>query len=478
MNHAELLVHGHFIGGPCDQSVGKEVSRNPWNGESVGTYAEGDWGVMRVALESSAEAFDSWSRTSVRERAELLQRIAQAIAERKEELSLLLCAEVGKPITLARAEVERTILTFQLAAGAADVMAFKSQDLSYDKRSAGLYGGFKPIPRGPVLAIVPYNWPLNLTAHKIAPALLAGCTVVVKPSPLAAVTTLTLCRLIHEVGLPAGVLNAVTCMPAEAEKAAKAEQVKVVSFTGSAPVGWHLKDILPRKKLLLELGGNAYGIVCADADLSASAAKLAAGAFSYAGQICISVQNIRVDKKIRAEFQQLLIGQIENLGVGDPLNEGTVCGPMIHAAAKAALLEKLVDQELLTGPIRHEGNLLHPILVEARDPNSPIVTEEIFGPVATLSSFESVEEALSEINRSRWGIHAGVFTEDASLARAAIDALKVGGVVHNSAPTLRFDSLPYGGTKESGWGREGVQFAVQEYCELKSFVSDHPIQLD
>ncbi len=469
-----MLIDGFFVGGPCDQSVGKQVIRAPFTGKIVGTAAEGGWSELKACLDAADEAFGDWRRSSRSVRQDLLRNVAKIVRERSEELSELLALEVGKPITASRGEVARLALTFDLAADQVAKFGVKSISLDQDPRGEGYQGSVLRFPLGVIFCIVPYNWPYNLTAHKIAPALAAGNTVIVKPSPLAPLSTLALIRILHEAGCPPGVVNAWNGHSSLAQKALADPRVKMLSFTGSATVGWKLKELLPDRKVTLELGGDASAIICRDADLDWATKRVVAGAFSYAGQICISIQHVLIDSAIYEQAKSMLVAQTRECPTGDPMLASTVCGPMISSEAAdrvMAAIEEAVEMgaKLLAGGGRH-GNVIQPTLLENVSAEVALGREEAFGPVLTISSFETTDEAVKQVNASQYGIHTGVFTSDFRLAESMFRDLEVGGVVINDFPTLRFDNMPYGGVKRSGFGREGVRYAMEEMSELKSLV--------
>ncbi|ARU44903.1 hypothetical protein CCB81_12420 [Armatimonadetes bacterium Uphvl-Ar2] len=469
MIHRELLLNGVFLGGPCDQGIGKEIAVSPWDGRRIGTFAEGGWAEMDAALDCATQAVDTYRKTTMAERGELLQRIGEAVTQREEELTELLVQEVGKPITAARAEVKRTALTFRLAADLARNLEPDTVDLSYDPRGANYRGEVRRRPVGPVLAIVPWNWPYNLAAHKIAPALLAGCPVILKPSTAAALCTLTLARLIHECGCPAGVVNAIASPNAIAEKAVRDPRAKFVSFTGSEAVGWRLKELVPDRKVSLELGGDASAVLCQDADLDHALPLVLNGAFAYAGQICISVQHLRVHESLVDEVVARLVPMIENLSCGDPALESTVVGPVINSSAanriEAALASAAAGGAKILAGGQRTGNLVSPTLICDLPAGHTLACDEVFGPVLTLSTFATDAEAMGQVNAGRFGLQAGVFTASKDRAELYIEDLEVGGVVINDVPTVRFDAMPYGGVKRSGFGREGVRSAYEEMSE-------------
>ncbi|MDR3692144.1 MAG: aldehyde dehydrogenase family protein [Fimbriimonas sp.] len=472
--HAELLVDGYFVGGPCDQSIGKLVLRSPYDGKLVGTAAEGAWPELRACIDGADAAFESWRRTSRQTRRDLLRRVAELVRERHDELAEILTLEIGKPITASRGEVDRLALTFDFAADLVLTYGLESVPLDLDPRGFEYRCEVERFPRGVVFCIVPYNWPYNLAAHKIAPALATGNTVIVKPSPLAPISTLTLLRLIHEAGCPAGVINGWNGPASLAEKALADPRIKMLSFTGSEAVGWHLRSVVTDRPVSLELGGDAYAIVCEDADLEWATKRIVAGAFSYAGQICISIQHVLVHRSNYDSFRERLIAATESCPFGDPSDSATVCGPLISDEA-ATKVESMIQEALDTGAKclaggRRHGRVVTPTLLEGVAPNAKLSAEEAFGPVLTLDPFDDVSEAIAKVNRSRFGIQSGVFTNDIRVAEQAFRELEVGGVIVNDFPTLRFDNMPYGGVKRSGFGREGVRYAMDEMTEPKTFV--------
>ena len=470
-----MLLAGSFVGGPCDGSVGKTVVRAPWDGTIVGTAAEGGESELRAALDAANEAFPAWRESSRRKRQTLLRRVAALVRERREELSELLAREVGKPITLARGETDRLAVTFDLGADALADWGLESAPLDLDPRGGEYRAVVQRFPLGVVFGIVPYNWPLNLAAHKLVPALAAGNTVVLKPSGRSPLSTLLLAHIVHEAGCPPGVLNVWNGPSRLLAPHLASERVAMVSFTGSPRVGWGLKRDLPEKRVSLELGGDATAIVAADADLDWALRRCVEGAFNYAGQICISIQHLLVERAIYDSFRERLVAATEDFPTGYPLDPTVLCGPLVGAEAvekvEGFVNEALADGARLLTVRRREGNVLWPMLMEGVPETARLAHEEVFGPVVTLEPFDDWEAALARVNRSRYGIHAGVFTRDAGRIERAFRTLEVGGVVANDYPTLRFDALPYGGVKRSGFGREGVRWAMDEMSELKTLVT-------
>jgi acyl-CoA reductase-like NAD-dependent aldehyde dehydrogenase len=472
--HAEMLIDGFFIGGPCDQAVGKEVIRAPYDGKIVGTAAEGGWSELKTCLDAAHDAFQTWQHSPRHQRQTLLRNIARIVRERSEELAELLTKEVGKPITASRGEVARLALTFDYAADLVTTFGLESLPVDTDPRGTGYRCTVEHFPLGVIFCIVPYNWPYNLTAHKIAPALATGNTVVVKPSPLAPLSTLTLLRIIHEAGCPPGVVNGWNGHPSLAQRALADPRVRMLSFTGSAAIGWKLKELMPDRRVALELGGDASVIICEDANLDWAIQRTVAGAFGYAGQICISIQHVLIQSTVYEQVKQRLIDAATLCLSGDPMLPTTVCGPLISSSAAdkvMAMIEEATAKgaTILAGGTR-EGNIIHPTLIENVSDGTQLACEEAFGPVLTIAPFETLDDAIKQVNASQYGIQAGVFTESASNAEKAYRTLEVGGVIINDYPTLRFDNMPYGGVKRSGFGREGVQYTMAEMTTPKTLL--------
>jgi acyl-CoA reductase-like NAD-dependent aldehyde dehydrogenase len=483
MIHAEMLIDGHFIGGPCDQATGKQVVRAPYGGHVVGSAAEGGWEELEACISSAHQAFQTWKTSPRGERQKLLRRIAATVRERSEELTDLLTNEIAKPVTWSKGEVDRLALTFDYAADLVSTYGFESIPLDVDPRGKGYRCTVERFPFGPIFCMAPYNWPFNLTAHKVAPALATGNTVVIKTSPLAPLCTLQLARLIHECGAPPGVINAWNGPDTHVSKALADPRIKMLSFTGSAKVGWMLKAQVPDRKVLVELGGDAMAIVCEDADLDWTTQRLIAGGYGYAGQICISVQHVLAQKAIYEQLKDRLIKATKNCPTGDPSDPKTVCGPLISEAAAQkvmAMVNEAVQAgaKILAGGDL-QGNLLQPTLIETVPETTALAKEEVFGPVLTLTSFDTLDQAIQRVNRSQYGIQAGIFTINQDQANKAYREIDTGGVIVNDYPTLRFDNMPYGGVKRSGFGREGVRYAMDEMTEPKTLVvrtpkSGHP----
>ena len=390
--------------------------------------------------------------------------------------SVTRAAEAGKPLAFAEAETERARLTFRFAAALA--LADEGRGIAMDASApgAGHVGMVKRFPIGVILGITPFNFPLNLVAHKVAPCLATGNTMVLKPSPKAPLSSLLLAEVLEAAGVPAGQINVVPFPVEHIPPLLDDPRIRMISFTGSAAVGWQIKSQAVRKKVALELGGNAAVVVEPDCDWLAAIPKIAAAAYGYAGQSCISVQRILVHKEICAPFREALVAFIaDKIIVGDPLGKFTVVGPMIDREAREKILGWIKQAQgqgarLLT-PLRVESrSLLFPILLENVPADCSVLREEAFAPLAVLQSYDSFPQALACVNSSDFGLQAGVFTTDVRKALLAFDELEVGGVMIGQVPTFRTENMPYGGVKESGFGREGVRYAMEEMTEPRSLV--------
>jgi len=450
------------------------VSPQDPGGPPVARCALGGAEAMERLTARSVSAQTAWTRSSRRLRGQLLSSISEGIERKRAEFVQRILEEAGKPISFADVEVSRAVSTFRVAADEARALA--GRELPLDSESSGEPFGRGIqfwVPRGPVLAIGPFNFPLNLLAHKVAPALAAGCTVALKPPPQAPGPGF----LLHEVfvecakalGVSEDVFQVFQAEPASVEIAVKDPRFTTLSFTGSDRVGWKLRDLAQRKKVLLELGGNAAVIIAEDADLDRAALRCAFGAFAYAGQICISVQRIFVQENVREAFLELFVRETLKLPVGDPAQTGTVVGPVIDAGA-ANRIENWIERATKSGAralVRgsRQGQFLSPTILLDVPESEPAWCEEVFGPLACVQSFRTFPEAIDGVNRSRYGLQAGVFTRSLENARLAAAGIEAGGVWVNEVPTVRVDSMPYGGVKDSGLGREGLKSAIEEFSE-------------
>ena len=407
-------------------------------------------------------------------RARILAAAADAVEKDAEAFARLIVEEVKKPLKEARREAARAAFTLRWAAEEARRINGEVLPLDLDASSEGRYALVKRVPRGPALFITPFNFPLNLVAHKIAPAVAAGLPFILKPDPRAPRTAEKLIGALVEAGWPAEAALVASGDIPVVEALVRDDRLRILSFTGSTKAGWHLKSISGKKHCVLELGGNAGVFVGADADLPWAAARCAWGAYAYSGQTCISVQRIVVEKSIHSEFRKLLVQNIQELKLGDPADETTDVGPLIDEAS-AARVEEWIKEAVAGGAKlwaggNRTGALLPPALLENAPASCRLSCEEAFGPVATLEAFDSRERALDCLAEGRYGLQAGIFSNDLAFVHRAFDRLSVGGLIVNDVPTYRADAAPYGGTRDSGTGREGVRWAIEEYTERKTLV--------
>jgi len=443
--------------------------RSPFDNSLVGVTFAPDDSQVEAAVHEAVAVFSQMAKLPSYRRAEILRRIADGIESRREEFVRTMALEAGKPRKACAVEVDRAILNFRAAAEEASRIEGELRPLDMMPATKNRWGIVRRFPVGPVLAITPFNFPLNLVGHKVAPAFAAGCTIVVKPAPQTPLCALLLAEAVQEAGTPAGAFAVLPASVTQAEGMVRDERFRMLSFTGSTTVGWKLKSIAGRKRVALELGGNAGVIVHSDANLELAADRCAQGGFSYAGQTCISVQRIFVQRSVEKKFTDLLVERVKALVVGDPLDPNTDVGPLISRGAAERVDDWVSDAiaggaKALCGRRRRDSLLDPTVLVNTR-PGMPVNCEEIFGPVVTVSPYDSFDEALLSINDPRFGLQAGVFTRDIGHIFRAYEQIEVGGLMVNEVPTFRVDTMPYGGSKESGLGREGPRYAIEEMTE-------------
>ncbi|MFN0008355.1 MAG: aldehyde dehydrogenase family protein [Planctomycetota bacterium] len=466
------------IGGELRDGIGVETVGDPFDGSAVGEVCVGGRDEIEAAIAAAASAFAVTRRMPAFERAAILERTAAAIRARGEELADLIARESGKPIRFARAEVARAVVTFTL--GASECRTWRGEVLPIDlearpdRSTEGRLALATRVPRGPVAAISPFNFPLNLIAHKLAPAIAVGASIVLKPPPQCPLTGFELAAILDEAGLPPGALNVVHCSPAVAQRMVEDERMAVLSFTGSDVVGWKLKALAGKKQVLLELGGNATCVVDEGVDLDSVLEPIVLGAWANAGQVCIRVQRILVHASLYERFLEVFVGRTKRLAVGDPLDPETVVGPLIeerHVDRVLAWIEeaRAGGARILCGGAR-SGRGITPAVITGASPGMKVCREEVFGPVAVVEPFDDFRRAIESCNASRFGLQAGIFTRDLGRALEAYRDLQYGGVMINDVPTFRVDNFPYGGTKDSGFGREGVRYAMEEMSEPKVLV--------
>jgi len=470
MREMKLFLCGERRDGSDVMSV-----HSPFDGREVARVARGGPAELEAAAAAAERAARTMAALPAVERVAILERASALVGELREPLAEIICEEAGKPIALARVEVERCRDTFTEAAAVARHPEVEACDLSGCASGAGRLGLVRRVPVGPILAITPFNFPLNLVAHKLAPAIAAGCPVVLKPASQTPSPSLMLADILAESGLPVGGLAVIPSRGADAQELASDERFALLTFTGSPVVGWRLKELAWRRRVTLELGGNAAVVVEPDVDdVDDIARRIAAGAYGYAGQSCISVQRVLVHEDLYMSMRRALTEATEAIAYGDPSHDGVVCGPLIDEANAERVMQWIGDAReaggrLLTGGER-DGNVISPTLLEEVPDDQPVVADEVFGPVACLDAYEDFEQALLMVNDSRYGLQAGIFTNDISKVQAAWAHLEVGGIIAGDVPTWRTDPMPYGGVKGSGAGREGPRYAWREMTEERLLV--------
>ncbi|HZT95986.1 MAG TPA: aldehyde dehydrogenase family protein [Chloroflexota bacterium] len=464
-----LLIGGEPVITPQRVDV-----RSPYDDAVVGRTYEAAGEDVEAAVCSVDRGFETMRTLPSYRRAEILQGIAGRIQEQREDLARTMALESGKPIRDARLEVDRAVLTMTTAAGESVRLYGDTIPLDVLPSARGRVGITRRFPLGPVLAITPFNFPLNLVCHKLGPAIAAGDSMLIKPAPKTPLSALALAQIAYDSGLPPEGLSVILSSNADAQKLVADERFKALSFTGSDIVGWRLKSLAGKKRVILELGGNAGVIADDSADVELAAQRVAAGGFGYAGQSCISVQRTYVHKAVFGEFADRLASLAGRLKLGNPLDEDTELGPMINPEATERIeswINEAMTQgaEVLAGG-HARGSIFEPTVLSGAPPTARVCGDEAFAPVISLFPFSDFSEALDSVNNSRFGLQAGIFTRRLDHAMAAFERLDVGGVVVNDVPTFRVDPMPYGGVKDSGLGREGLRYAIEELTELKLLV--------
>lgn len=462
---------------------------SPYQDEVVGECFQADHAQAAAAIEGAAKAFEYTRQMPRYERASILDSLANLIARDKEALAQLIAREAGKPLFDARGEVSRSVLNCRGAAEEAkrvaahevpldmdgDVARYQSvvtttareETRSVDNRIAMA----KLFPLGPVLAIAPFNFPLNLTLHKVAPAIAAGNSVILKPSPQAPLTALWLGRLLLEAGMPEEAISVLPCDNSVAELMVRDPRIRMVSFTGSANVGWYLKSIAPKVRMTLELGGNGAVLIDETGDIEYAAQRSARGANVYAGQYCIGVQRIVVHESRYEEFVERLLHEVASLKVGDPLDEATDLGPVIDEDSAVRISTWIAEAEaqgakILTGG-RRDRAVVSPTVIAATSPQMKVEQEEIFGPVCTVRPYRQWDDGIAMLNDSKYGLQTGIFTRDIGRALSAMPEVETGGLMINDVPIFRIDNMPFGGVKDSGFGLEGTRYAIESMMQMK-----------
>jgi acyl-CoA reductase-like NAD-dependent aldehyde dehydrogenase len=452
--------------------------RDKFTGEVATRVAMADPEAIDEGIACAHAAKEAMAALPAYKRQEVLEHCVERFKARFDELAYSLCVEGGKPIKDSRGEVTRLIDTFKIAAE--DAVNITGEVLTLDRspRAQGYRGMWKRVPIGPCSFISPFNFPLNLAAHKVAPAIACGCPFVLKPASLTPLGALIIGEVLAETDLPEGAFSILPCRRDGADLFTTDERLKLLSFTGSDEVGWALKAKSGKKKVVLELGGNAACIVDEDADIEDAVDRMVIGAFYQSGQSCISVQRILIHEKIYDTFKEKLVAKTSALKVGDPKSEDTFIGPII-SKAEADRMEAQIKEAVAAGATllcggKRDGQLIEATLLENVPQHLPIVQDEFFGPAAVLSKFSSFDEAIAEVNDSRFGLQAGVFTRDLYKAQKAWDTLDVGGVVIGDVPSWRVDHMPYGGVKDSGLGREGIRWAIEDMTEVRLLIIRTP----
>ena len=467
---ARLYVDGQWIDGEDVSDI-----RSPYDHALAGRHHRAGPVQVEQALAAATRAFAAHRNDTPVERAASLCAMARILERRAEEFAQTICAEAGKPIRFARIEVERSLHTFSWSAEEAKRIGGEVIPLDVIPAGRGHVAMTRRFPVGVVLAITPFNFPLNLVAHKVGPAIAAGCSIVLRPASQTPLTSLLLAEVAEEAGLPAGLLNVVPCPVQLAETMIVDPRVSMVTFTGSPLVGWPLKERAAHRKVTLELGGNAAVVIDAGVDPAPLLGRLASAAYGYAGQSCISVQRILVPQGIEEAFIGAFTAHVrEKVPFGDPALEETIAGPLIRSEEADRVMAWIAEAretgaEILIGG-RRSDNVIEPTLLRRVDPKLRISCQEVFGPVAVVDTFADFDEALDKVNGSEYGLQAGIFTHDIDHAFRAFRDLEVGGVMINEMPTWRIDHMPYGGVKKSGFGREGVRFAIEEMTEARLLV--------
>lgn len=462
---------GCYVAGEWIQTGEAADVRSPFDGSLVAIIHRAGPKEIEAAIAKATAAFQVTRKLPMWKRTEVLEKISAGIAARREEFAQTIALEAGKPIRTARAEVDRAVFTFKVAAEEARRIYGEIVPLDWIPGTEGREAHVRRVPLGPIVGISPFNFPLNLVAHKVAPALAAGNSIILRPASQTPISALKLAEIVSASGWPVEGFSVVPSATQDATLLIEDARIHLLTFTGSPAVGWSLKARAGRKRVTLELGGNAGVIVHQDADLAYAAERVAWGGFSYAGQSCISVQRVYVHADVYESFAHQLTGRVKALKVGDPLDEATDVGPLIDGGASERV-EAWVNEALqggakvLAGGSR-SGNLWQPTVLADIQPTMHVSCQEVFAPLVGLYSYTDVGQALADLDDSDFGLQAGLFTQDLSVVKQAFDDIEVGGLMVNDVSTFRIDHMPYGGVKQSGFGREGLRYAIEEMSELK-----------
>jgi acyl-CoA reductase-like NAD-dependent aldehyde dehydrogenase len=468
---------GNFVKGEVRADGDALVVTDPFDGSVVAEATLADAALLDAAAEAAASAQPAMAALTRDARAAILERMAAQVFAERDALATTLSREAGKPIAYARSEVLRAADTLRASADAARALAGAEVPLDAAKPGEGRVAFTRRFPVGPIASITPFNFPLNLVAHKVGPAIAAGCANVVKPASATPLSALALARIAHECGVPAGGINVVACDRHVGQRLVEDDRFRLLTFTGSAEVGWKMKRDAGKKRVVLELGGNAAAIVLPDADLDHAAARCAIGGTYQAGQSCISVQRVIVHEAVMDRFRDALVERVRAVPYGDPKDEGTVSGPVIDRH-NADRIEAWVAEAMAAGARRlvggaRDGSVIAPTLLEGAPRDARVVADEVFGPVIAIDVARSTDEAIDLAGATRFGLQCGIFTNDARAILRAWERIEVGGLIHDDAPAFRVDLMPYGGVRDSGLGREGPRYTVEEMTETRLLVMRH-----
>ena len=465
-----LYLNGEFV-----KTKDRRPITSPFTGETVGMVHFADCEMVEKAIDYAEEGFKKFRKMPTYERVEILEKIVKGIKRNHEEIATTIVREAAKPIKFARGETSRCMITFKTAAEEAKRMNGEIMPLDWAVSARNRTGYIRRFPIGIISGITPFNFPLNLAAHKIAPAIAAGNSIIIKPASADPMSTLWLAKLADEAGLPKGVLQVLPASSSEIDSMITDDRVKMITFTGSAEVGWSLKANSGKKRVALELGGNAGVIIDRDCNLEYAVQRCLMGGFAYAGQVCISVQRIFIHKNIYDQFiEKFLYGVNNEVKVGDPMDDEVMMSSMIRLD-DAVRVESWIKEavkggaKVLTGGNRN-GAIVDPTVLANVNRDMKVYKDEVFGPVVVVDKFDTFEEAVDKVNDSRFGLQAGVFTNNLEYSMYAFDNIEAGGVNINDVPTFRIDPMPYGGSKDSGFGREGLKYTMEEMTEMKLMV--------
>jgi glyceraldehyde-3-phosphate dehydrogenase (NADP+) len=470
----QIFLAGHWVDSPDLL----EVSNPARPGELAGTTYNATQEQYEEAVQAAISAFEVMRKMPAYERGAILRAISSGIRERREELARIMTTESGKPIKDALVEVDRAVITFRLGAEEAERMTGETIPLDLNAASKGRLGLTRRFPIGPIAGISPFNFPLNLAAHKISPAIAAGNSIVLKPPSKDPLTMLAVAEIIERSGVPEGAVSILPMTRALGDRMVEDDRFKLLTFTGSPSVGWRMKERAGKKKVVLELGGNAGVIVDASANLDWAVKRSLVGAYGYAGQVCISVQRMFIHSSVYDEFMARFIEGAKQLKVGDPLDPETQMGPMVDEQQAARTQKWVEEAQDLGGKVliggRADGSFFPPTVLVDTPATAQVCSNEAFAPLVVAFRFDDFDDAVKQVNDSFYGLQTGVFTNDLAHSWEAFNELEVGGVIVNDVPTYRIDHMPYGGVKDSGLGREGLRWAIEDMTELRLMVIAEP----